>query len=121
MKSVITDLVYAFGSNANRQSINVLDNESGNSAQQADDSNVDLIVHGRRRSGFRRRGDTTSFEGPTGAPPLGSVSMVGAAGGGPAAWAAAAFGRGDDRKVCKNYFIIKTRKIIDEHYFAALA
>ena len=31
--------------------------------------------------------------------------MAGASGGGPAAWAAAAFGRGEERKVFKNYFI----------------
>ena len=113
---MVTDFLYAFGSNSNGQSGTVLDNESGNSDQLVH-SNVDTIIHGRRRSGFRRRGDTTSMEGPTGAPPLGAVSMVGAAGGGPAAWAAAAFGRGDDRKVCRNYFMFKTRKIVNGEIF----
>ena len=68
-------------------------------------------MHGRRRSGFRRRGDTTSFQGPTGAPPLGTASMAGASGGGPAAWAAAAFGRGEERKVFKRYLIFATYNI----------
>lgn len=77
----------------------MLNNESGINGQLIDSENE--IVHGRRRSGFRRRGDTTTFEGPTGAPPLGSSSMAGAGGGGPAAWAAAAFGRGEERQVWK--------------------
>ena len=100
MKSVITDLVYAFGSNTNQHSGNILDNETTNDAHE-EDVDGDILENGRRRSGFRRRRTTTTIEGPTGAPPLGSVSMVGAAGGGPAAWAAAAFGRGDERKVQK--------------------
>ena len=103
MKSVITDMVHAFGSNSSQQLETVIDNESGSNGRLHESH--DAVVHGRRRSGFRRRGDTTTFEGPTGAPPLGSVSMAGAAGGGPAAWAAAAFGRSPDRKVtkCMNY------------------
>jgi len=90
-------LSYIFGASTVQESENILDNESGINGQLIDPENE--IVHGRRRSGFRRRGDTTTFEGPTGAPPLGSSSMVGAGGGGPAAWAAAAFGRGEERKV----------------------
>merc|ERR1712150_265894 len=96
VKSVITDMVHAFGSNSSQQLETVIDNESGSNGRLHESH--DAVVHGRRRSGFRRRGDTTTFEGPTGAPPLGSVSMAGAAGGGPAAWAAAAFGRSPDRK-----------------------
>ena len=85
-------------SNENSQSSNSENGLSANSHNNSSDTS-DLIVQDRRRSGFRRRGDTTTIEGPTGAPPLGASTMVGAAGGGPAAWAAAAFGRGDDRKV----------------------
>ena len=37
--------------------------------------------------------------------------MAGASGGGPAAWAAAAFGRGEERKVFKHYPIFVTYNI----------
>ena len=37
--------------------------------------------------------------------------MAGASGGGPAAWAAAAFGRGEERKVFKHYPICVTYNI----------
>ena len=97
IKSVIKDLSYIFGASSTEDSGDILHNESGRNGQLDDSGNE--IVHGRRRHGFRRRGDTTTVEGPTGAPPLGSSSMAGAGGGGPAAWAAAAFGRGDDRQV----------------------
>ena len=108
MKSIITDLELIFASNSNEESSNVLENESGNSAPEQVNSNPVTTVQGRIWSGFRRR-FTTVFEGPTGAPPTrnmvqwneahGTRYMVGAGGGGPAAWAAAAFGRGDNRKV----------------------
>ena len=93
-------------SNSNQQNRNTIDNESSINNHNGSSVSRDLIVHDRRRSGFRRRGDTTTIEGPTGAPPLGSSSMVGAAGGGPAAWAAAAFGRGEDRKVLMKFCTI---------------
>ena len=106
IKSVVTDLVYAFGSSSNQEAGSVIDNETGTASSVLRETNINnTIVHGRRRSGFRRRGDTTTFQGPTGAPPLGTASMAGASGGGPAAWAAAAFGRGEERKVFRNYFI----------------
>lgn len=99
IKSVVTDLVYAFGSSSNQEAGSVIDNETGTASSVLQATNINnTIVHGRRRSGFRRRGDTTTFQGPTGAPPLGTASMAGASGGGPAAWAAAAFGRGEERK-----------------------
>ena len=98
MKSVITDVETACSSNRSNVEI---DNETGNSDQPANSTQGST----RRRSHFRRRRVTTSIEGPTGAPPLGAVSMTGAAGGGPAAWAAAAFGRAE-RKVLFNVTFI---------------
>lgn len=106
IKSVIEDLSYIFTTSAVQQSENMLNNESGINGQLIDSENE--IVHGRRRSGFRRRGDTTTFEGPTGAPPLGSSSMAGAGGGGPAAWAAAAFGRGEERQELIVRYVVVT-------------
>ena len=112
IKSVVTDLVYAFGSSSNQEAGSVIDNETGTASSVLQATNVNnTIVHGRRRSGFRRRGDTTTFQGPTGAPPLGTASMAGASGGGPAAWAAAAFGRGEERKVFKHCPIFVTYNI----------
>merc|ERR1719150_298150 len=108
IKSVITDLTYVIESNSNNQNRNTIDNESSINNHNGSSVSLDLIVHDRRRSGFRRRGDTTTIEGPTGAPPLGSSSMVGAAGGGPAAWAAAAFGRGEDRKELIVRYVVVT-------------
>ena len=100
MKSIIADLESSSSSHSSRSNP-VIDNEVTESEQQIpSNSNIRII---RPRS-LRRRGNTVTIEGPTGAPPLGTVSMAGAAGGGPAAWAAAAFGRGDNRKVSfKNY------------------
>ena len=97
-------------SNSNNQTTNVENEQSVNNVNSSSVTQ-DLIAHDRRRSGFRRRGDTTSFQGPTGAPPLGTASMAGASGGGPAAWAAAAFGRGEERKVFKRYLIFATYNI----------
>merc|ERR1719273_1902047 len=54
IKSVIKDLSYIFGSSARQDATNILDNESGINGQLIDSGNE--IVHGRRRSGFRRRG-----------------------------------------------------------------
>ena len=100
MKSVITDLEYVFESDSRSVSSHILDNESVNLIPVVNPS-VNSTLARRINTRFRRRGDTTNFDGPAGAPPLGTASMVGAAGGGPAAWAAAAFGRGDNRKVQK--------------------
>ena len=107
IKSVINDIESFYASFQHGESNIAIHNESANDEETT--SNHSIFDNERRRSGpgyFRRRQTTVSTEGPTGAPPLGSFSIhAGAAGGGPAAWAAAAFGRGDDRKVSKIIFL----------------
>ena len=85
-------------SNQTPQSSNLENDSSGNSHNNSSDT-TDLIVQDRRRSGFRRRGDTTTIEGPTGAPLLETSTIVEAAGRGPAAWDVASHCQRDDRKV----------------------
>merc|ERR1719322_74084 len=67
IKSVMTDLSYLMSSNSNNQTTNVENEQSVNNVNSSSVTR-DLIAHDRRRSGFRRRGDTTTIEGPTGAP-----------------------------------------------------
>ena len=92
MKSIITDLELLFTSDPDSlKSETLLDNESVNHSV-TNEPNIHHTMAGRVRNRIRRRGYTTTFEGPVGAHPVGISPMVGA-------WAAAAFGRGDNRKV----------------------
>ena len=95
MKSVINDFEYIFQYNSSPESTNILNNGSTNSI-----NTVNPTLAHRMKTRFRRRGDTTTFDA-NGAPRLGTASMAGPSGGRPASWAAAAFGRGDNRKVQK--------------------
>ena len=85
MKSVISDMEMFFTSNpeSSKSEEALLNNEW---------NEIHNTMAQRMKSRIRRRGDTTTFEGPVGARPVGIAPMVGA-------WAAAAFGRGDNRKV----------------------
>ena len=95
MKSVITDLELFFSSNPDAlKEEPLLDNEW---------TEVHNTMAQRMKSRLRRRGDTTTFEGPVGARPIGLAPMVGA-------WAAAAFGRGDNRKVILDNISLKLYK-----------
>ena len=92
MKSVITDLELFFSSNPDALKEEPLrDNEW---------TEVHNTMAQRMKSRLRRRGDTTTFEGPVGAHPIGLAPMMGA-------WAAAAFGRGDNRKVILDNILLK--------------
>ena len=93
MKSVITDVELLFASDVNETS----DNANGNGPTpiwSPTHSSHDRNMFHRMKTTFRRRGDTTTLEGPTGVAGFGSGTMMGA-------WASAAFGRGDNRKVSK--------------------
>ena len=96
MKSVITDVELLFTSDENVAPDNVHDNDHTPIRNITHSSNDRNMFH-RMKTRFRRRGDTTTLEGPTGVAGFGSGTMMGA-------WASAAFGRGDNRKVFKNYF-----------------
>ena len=96
MKSVITDVELLFASDENATSDNVHNNDHDPITNLTHSSN-DRNMFQRMKTRFRRRGDTTTLEGPTGVAGFGSGTMMGA-------WASAAFGRGDNRKVFKNYF-----------------
>ena len=96
MKSVITDVELLFASDGNATSNNVHDNDHTPN-RSLTHSGTDRNMFHRMKTRFRRRGDTTTLEGPTGVAGFGSGTMMGA-------WASAAFGRGDNRKVFKNYF-----------------
>ena len=107
MKSVITDLEFIWASDPYSLLINNLDIGYFNGDQLLH-SNINTSISSRLRTRFRRRGDTTTFEGPSGAPSLGSTtSRVYRIWGGPAAWGAAAFGRGDNRKVFEHYLLTR--------------
>ena len=93
--SVITDLSYLMSSNHNPLSKNMDNDSSYNSCNNSLDT-TNLVVKERRRSGFRHQGDTKAIKGPT---DLASLTMVGAAESGPAAWGASSHDQGDDRKV----------------------
>lgn len=94
MKSIITDLELLFTADPESiKSESLLDNESVNHSV-TNEPNVNPTIARRVKNRIRRRGYTTTFEGPVGAHPIGIAPMVGA-------WAAAAFGRGDNRKVAK--------------------
>ena len=94
MKSVITDVELLFTSDENVTSDNVHDHTP---IRNLTHSSNDRNMFHRMKTRFRRRGDTTTLEGPTGVAGFGSGTMMGA-------WSSAAFGRGDNRKVFKNYF-----------------
>ena len=94
MKSIITDLELLFTADPESiKSESLLDNESVNHSV-TNEPNTNPTITRRVKNRIRRRGYTTTFEGPVGAHPIGIAPMVGA-------WAAAAFGRGDNRKVAK--------------------
>ena len=102
MKSMINDFEILCMSNLDREiSENLIDDQSVSHAVTNEWTTIHQTMAQRAKTRLRRRGDTTMFDGPVGARPLGRIGpMVGA-------WATAAFGRGDNRKVFYNIIIKK--------------
>ena len=100
MKSMINDFEMLCMSNPDREiPENLIDDQSVGHAVTNEWTNIHQTMAQRAKTRLRRRGDTTMFDGPVGARPLGRIGpMVGA-------WATAAFGRGDNRKVFYNIII----------------